>query len=329
MLIMNVPRVSIGLPVWNGEKYLRLALDAVLKQDYSDFELIISDNASTDATENICREYAAKDPRIRYYRNEKNIGATGNFNRVFELARGEYFKWISHDDQIASAFLKRCVETFQQAPADTVLVCSSSQLIDGSGQVLVVLRRQMKSSPHPSCRLASIISSDHQDLPYPLWGLIRSESLRQTRLMGIVEADHVLLAELALLGNFVEIPEELQMWRHHAENALNLCRTSRQLLAWHDPSKAGNRIVLSRALARDLEYFRLVRHVRLSAMEQIKCYCVLSWLLFPRFFRDVIQPLRGILALRTRLQKWFPKLVRQPSKWEDRRPRTKHDTIVS
>jgi glycosyltransferase involved in cell wall biosynthesis len=89
------PRLSIGMPVFNGEKYLKEALDSILAQTYSDFELLISDNASTDRTEQICREYAAKDRRIRYYRNEKNIGAPKNFNRVFELSSGKYFRWAT------------------------------------------------------------------------------------------------------------------------------------------------------------------------------------------------------------------------------------------
>ena len=92
------PRVSIGLPVYNGENFLEFALDSILGQTFQDFELIISDNASTDATESICRRYAAKDSRIRYYRNPNNQGAAQNYNRVFALARGEYFKWAAHDD---------------------------------------------------------------------------------------------------------------------------------------------------------------------------------------------------------------------------------------
>src|SRR5436190_12174806 len=95
---MRDPIVSIGLPVFNGERYLRQALDSLLGQDFQDFELIISDNASTDRTAEICRAYVAKDRRIRYYRNESNIGSAPNYRRVFELARGEFFKWCSHDD---------------------------------------------------------------------------------------------------------------------------------------------------------------------------------------------------------------------------------------
>src|SRR4051794_35048945 len=113
---IHKPQVSIGLPVFNGERYLASALDCLINQDFDDFELIISDNASTDATESICRDYAEKDKRIRYFRNEANIGATQNYNRVFELASGEYFKWASHDDECHPSLIRRCLETFAESP---------------------------------------------------------------------------------------------------------------------------------------------------------------------------------------------------------------------
>src|ERR1051326_2036095 len=107
------PRVSIGLPVYNGQQFLEEAINSLLAQTYSDFELIISDNASTDATEQICRAHAAADPRIRYYRNDKNRGPVWNLNRVFELARGELFKWAAHDDVCAPTLVERCVEVLE------------------------------------------------------------------------------------------------------------------------------------------------------------------------------------------------------------------------
>ena len=92
------PRISIGMPVYNGEQFLAGALDSVLTQDFEDFELIISDNASEDGTQKICLDYAARDRRIRYYRNEMNIGGSRNHSRVFELSAAEYFKWAHYDD---------------------------------------------------------------------------------------------------------------------------------------------------------------------------------------------------------------------------------------
>src|SRR4030095_3279504 len=111
---MRDPRLSVGLPVHNGERFIREALDSLLDQDYRDFELIISDNASTDETGRICAEYAIRDSRIRYFRNSQNIGAARNYSRVFELSHGELFKWAAHDDVHLPGSLKRGVERSEE-----------------------------------------------------------------------------------------------------------------------------------------------------------------------------------------------------------------------
>jgi glycosyltransferase involved in cell wall biosynthesis len=110
------PKVSIGMPVYNGENFIVESLDALFAQTFTDFELIICDNASTDRTGEICREYAARDARIRYCRNETNIGASANYNLTFELARGDYFKWAAHDDICAPTYVERCVEALDRDP---------------------------------------------------------------------------------------------------------------------------------------------------------------------------------------------------------------------
>src|SRR6267142_5432239 len=104
---MTRPKVSVGLPVYNGEKYLPNTLKRLLEQDFEDFELIVSDNASTDGTPEICRMFAEQDPRVHYVRNEANIGLAANHNRTFELSRGELFKWAAHDDDFPPAMLAR------------------------------------------------------------------------------------------------------------------------------------------------------------------------------------------------------------------------------
>lgn len=104
------PKVSIGMPVYNGEKSIREALDSLLAQTFTDFELIISDNASTDGTEAICREYVERDPRIRYVRQSENRGPIANFQFVLEEAVGEYFMWAAHDDERESFFVRFCVD---------------------------------------------------------------------------------------------------------------------------------------------------------------------------------------------------------------------------
>ena len=98
------PRVSLGFPVYNGERYLAAALDSLLGQTFRDLEVVICDNASTDRTAELCAAYAARDARVRYHRNPTNLGAAPNFNRTFELSRGEYFKWAAHDDVCAPTF---------------------------------------------------------------------------------------------------------------------------------------------------------------------------------------------------------------------------------
>ncbi len=126
------PRVSVGLPVYNGADYVAEAIKSILGQTYQDFELLIQDNASTDATENICRAYAARDPRVSYVRNLRNVGAAANYNLVFERARGHYFKWAAHDDVCAPDFLVRCVGALDRDPA-VVLCCGQTRLINDDG----------------------------------------------------------------------------------------------------------------------------------------------------------------------------------------------------
>ena len=98
------PRVTVGLPVFNGENYLAEALDSLLTQSFENFLLIISDNASTDSTQKICTDYSAKDPRIRYVRLDTNVGAAENYNRLVDVAEGDYFKWAAHDDNCRPEF---------------------------------------------------------------------------------------------------------------------------------------------------------------------------------------------------------------------------------
>src|SRR4030042_4089054 len=128
-ILDSKPLVSIGMAVHNGERYIRQALDSLLAQDYDNFELIISDNASTDKTREICLAYAAKDKRVRYYRNQTNVGALRNFDRVFELSSGEYFMWACHDDYWKPRYLSSCLEAFNISEA-IVLVGTECDSID-------------------------------------------------------------------------------------------------------------------------------------------------------------------------------------------------------
>lgn len=137
------PLVSIGLPVFNGEDYLAEAIDSILAQSYGDFELIIADNASTDRPEALCRSYAAQDKRIRYYRFAENGGAALNYNRCVSLARGEFFKWVAHDDVCEPKFIEGCLVEFDQGPSSIVAVHPRSVFIDEAGSVLGEYDRSM------------------------------------------------------------------------------------------------------------------------------------------------------------------------------------------
>lgn len=209
------PRISIGLPVYNGERFFREALDSLLSQTYSDFELIICDNASTDQTEAICRAYAAKDRRVHYHRNRENLGVNANYNRVFELSTGEYFKWAASDDLCQPDYLARCVAVLDADPS-VVLAYPKTRFIDERGGLLDRhdpgwdLRSEAAAD-----RLRYVIYAGHW--VNSIFGLIRATALARTRLLpGYPGGDYRLLGELSLQGKFFEIPEYLFLRRVHA-----------------------------------------------------------------------------------------------------------------
>ena len=126
------PLVTIGLPVYNSERYLRQSLNSLLAQTYRDFTLIINDNASTDGTARICEEYAAADSRVKCFRNETNIGNPRNFNRVFELTTTPYLKWSTADDFWEPTFLERAMQVMESDP--TVALCyPKTYIVDADG----------------------------------------------------------------------------------------------------------------------------------------------------------------------------------------------------
>jgi glycosyltransferase involved in cell wall biosynthesis len=235
------PTVTIGLPVYNGERFLAEALDSLLGQTFTDFELIISDNASTDATEEICCAHARSDPRIKYQRSPKNRGAAWNYNRVLELATGPFFKWAAHDDICAPTFLERCVETFRSESSAVVLVYPRSTAIDEHGAVLwehwdrLDLR---ESTPHE--RIKRLVWNP-PNMGTSIFGLIRTSALRQTRgTLTFLSADYVILAELALLGEFREIPEVLFLRRYHRGMSREACLTLADLAEWFQPGSSNS-----------------------------------------------------------------------------------------
>jgi glycosyltransferase involved in cell wall biosynthesis len=306
---MSDPKVSIGLPVYNGENFLRSALDSILQQDYTDFELIISDNASQDTTEKICREYAARDRRIRYYRNEKNIGASGNFNRLVELARGEFFKWAAHDDVHLPGFLSRCMEVIDRAPATVALVAPRAEVIDGQGNVLNMTVESLDvRSPRPHQRVEYVVRTVRWATA--LFGLIRTNVLRQTCLVQPYFAtDYVLLVEIGLIGEIWEVPETLFQRRYHDTMSTNAHKNWRKLQNWFNPSQRGFKRFAPPTLRLGLEIVQAIARARLSLWE--RCLCGLAffkaWL--PRQGRRLYDQ-RTRLGIRTALKALFTRASR-------------------
>jgi glycosyltransferase involved in cell wall biosynthesis len=202
----GAPKVSIGLPVYNDDRFLIQTLDCLLSQSYRDFELIICDNASTDKTAEICRSYASRDSRIRYHRNATNLGVSRNFNLSFHLSRGEYFKWAAANDLCAIDMIERCVEVLDQRP-DAVLCFAETRIIGEQGELRTEYEDQLDlQSDSPSERLRMLLRGI--GMVNVAYGVSRSSALRSTRLeQPYSNSDIAFLAELVLYGKFVEVPD--------------------------------------------------------------------------------------------------------------------------
>jgi glycosyltransferase involved in cell wall biosynthesis len=232
----TLPKVTIGLPVSNGADYIELALQSLLSQSFTDFELIISDNGSQDATPEICAHYAQLDPRITYFREEKNRGASWNYNRLVAEAKGEYFKWASHDDLCAPEFLARCVQAMDSC-SDIVLCFAYSNFIDADGaNIGLYFDRLGINQTYPHQRIGRLA----RKLRYcnSIFGLIRLSELKKTELIGIyLSSDITLLTELALLGKFYQVEEFLFYRRMHEKMSMVANKNKSDLRAWFDPSQ--------------------------------------------------------------------------------------------
>ncbi len=285
-----MPQVSLGLPIFNGERYVREAVDSVLRQSFEDFELVICDNASTDSTPEICREYAARDERVRLVANDENIGAAPNFNKVFELCGGDYFKWVAHDDTLAPDFLGECVKVLD-ADAGVVLCHSEVQFIGSDGEFVRDYDAKLEhiGSERARLRFRDMISLGHWCID--VFGLIRRDVLARTPLIAsYLGSDRNLLAELALHGRFHRVPRVLFFSREHADRSIRSHESEDDRAAWFDPALKEKKESAHRR--RLVEYARSVRRVPLSIGERLGCYAALvGWV--RRYRRLLIEEWRG------------------------------------
>ena len=264
-------RLVIGLPVRNGETYLSRQVDSLLAQDFEDFALLISDNASTDATPEICRRYAKADARITYMRSDVNRGLVWNWNHVFELSRAPYFKWVSHDDEHAPTFLSRCVAVLDADPSVVCCHSASVEIGEDGSTVREWPARTRLASPSPHVRFADMLR------PYPcfqVFGVMRADALARTGLhRPFPESDHALLAELALMGRIVEVSEPLFRRRDHLARSVRAFPSQRARWALYTGRPAP--VFGWAGLRLTLEIIRIVRRSDVRGSERLRCWLAL------------------------------------------------------
>ena len=286
------PEVSIGMPVYNGAEFLGVAIDSLLAQTLGNFELVISDNASTDATESICRDYAAKDARINYQRNTVNIGASENYNSVFRRSTAPYFKWASSNDYCAPEFLARCVEVLN-ANADTALVYPRTRLfrvtLDDAQdyQDSVDIRDE-----NAVVRFERVIAQ--LGLNNIMNGVMRSAPLKRTPLIKpFFASDCVLMAELALYGKIIEYPEFL-FYRRMDEKTATKLKSAEEVLRHYDPELKNPMLFQEWKIMR--EYFAAVARSGLPLRQKLAAFSRLlrqaSWRR-QKLGADLLQAIRG------------------------------------
>ena len=285
------PRLSIGLPVYNGQRYLAEALQRLLDQSFTDFELVISDNGSTDATQEICRAAAARDPRVRYVRQPRNIGLAGNHNAVFDLARGELFKWAADDDLYDPDLLARCVAALDDTPDAVLAHCYTAILDESTGETVRLDYPLASTAQRAADRFRSLLWDDGGDDDY---GVIRSEVLRRVRPYdSYYNADRTLVAELALHGRFVQVPDWLYVRREHDAQSSRGRRDIRGFCASYDERRADRwRHPVIRLLAEyPWGYVRAIHGAPLRQREKVACYGhLVGWLVG----RTVRSAMRGV-----------------------------------
>jgi glycosyltransferase involved in cell wall biosynthesis len=275
----RAPRLTVGLPVFNGERYISQAIEALLGQSFADFEFIISDNASTDGTADICKRYARQDSRIRYFRQPQNAGLSANHNFVAYQARGELFKWAASDDLYARDLLERCVTALDEEP-NVVLAHAFTARIDGSGALTATIKYPLATSSRRAPeRFRSLLFDSGGDDDY---GVMRLDVLRRTAMKeSYHHADHTIVAELSLHGAFYQVPDWLYFRREHEDRAERACPTMRSRCANMDPRRASRwRHPAARLYGEYVwAYVRAIRRAPVSPADKRECYRYLGqWL---------------------------------------------------
>ena len=280
-------RVSIGLPVYNGENFLATAAESVLTQTFTDWELIISDNASTDGTERLGREFADRDPRIRYFRQPENLGAAPNFNLTFAESAGEYFQWLAHDDYIHPEWLARCVAELDADP-QVQLVYGQELGVDEAGNIIG--RRpylQPNSRATARERMYAILNNDRGSPA--VFGLMRRSVLGRTDLIGSYDAsDQVLVVDMAMQGRIVELPDWLYHHREHEDRSVHAHRDRHSANTWFATRNKGKKTFPEWRLMR--EYLQVIWRAPLAFDVRWGCFVqFLRWVKYRKRYKRLLE----------------------------------------
>ena len=289
MELDHYPLVSVGVPVFNGASGLTACLDALLRQDYPNLEIVISDNGSTDDTPVIGERYRQLDARVTYSRSEENRGAHWNFNRVFELSSGKYFLWAADDDTREPSFVSACVARLEQEPDSVLCQAGTAIIVEGRNETLC---------------LASLASFDHaremvgryretlEHFPATaIYGMYRASAMRETLLFQRALASEIaFIQELAILGRFVQVPETLfhyripELWNTIDQDANVVLGVDRKPW-WYLPF-----VVLF------LMHCKGIRRARIPATRKVRLFGVLARYESRQVVRKVVLKLAGALC---------------------------------
>ena len=262
------PLISVGIPVYNGDRFLSQALSSLMEQSYANCEFIISDNASTDQTQAICEEFASHDPRISYFRQRKNIGAPRNWNFVVSKASGMFFKWASANDLCDPEFIAQTGNVLLADPS-IVLCYGLTMLVNEEGKPIEVYKGDRSyNEALPSSRFKSVHT--YLTLNNAQSGIFRLDTLRRTQLDRLYPTgDLNLIAELALYGKLHLIPEVL-LYRRQSKETFTTMLTPLELQRVYDPDASGPyRLIRVR---RFLDNIISIKRAPISLSEKLKAF---------------------------------------------------------
>lgn len=286
---IGVPTVTVGMPVFNGENFIESAIQSILEQTYTDFELVISDNASTDRTEAICKKYAQKDSRIRYIRNVVNIGASRNVNQLIDLCASKYFKIAAHDDVLLPEYLETCVSVLEKDSSIALCHCKT-RYVDATGAAIPYsVERDVYVDESSGFVWAFDPQDRHLDsrnlserfddfirktvVTLEIWGVVRNEMLQKVRTLApYFGSDRVTLADLILLGRFVEVDEVLFLKRCHVDQ-VTIQSVEDRAAACGATNPDTVRFSGARCF---LDYLALINSARLPISEKLRCYLTVA-----------------------------------------------------